>query len=126
MTPLRAALKPTSPLRALVKEGLGAMDRNHRKYIDQPLRPEFADSLAFDEAMLTEHPQANRWDYFLGHGESRVVIGVEPHSAKQDEISALIAKQRAARDQIREHMRDDARISAWFWVASKRVYPDVA
>jgi hypothetical protein len=119
---VRDALVSESPLRALVEGGLGAVADDHRKYIDEPLRPAIADSLDLDEAMRPEHGSANRWDYLLGHAPSSAVIGLEPHSAKQDEISTVIAKHTAAKDQLRQHLRDGARVDAWFWVASKKVH----
>lgn len=62
--------------------------------------------------MRPEHGSANGWDYLLGHAPTSAVIGLEPHSAKQDEISTVIAKQSAAKDQLHQHLRDGARVEA--------------
>jgi hypothetical protein len=50
------------------------------------------------------------------------VIAVEPHSAKQDEISTVICKRKAAIEQLKGHLLDGARISKWLWVASGKVH----
>jgi len=121
-TPVRAALVPASSLHEHVKDGLGAVEDGHRKYIDEPVRAEFRDSLELDEAMREGRESENRWDYLLGHGPSGAIVALEPHSAKEDEIGRIIEKQRAAKAQLRGHLRDGARIEAWFWVASKKVH----
>ena len=72
--------------------------------------------------MQPDHEQANRWDYLLGHAPSGNVVAVEPHSAKQDEITTLINKRVAAREQMRGHLRDGARVAKWLWVASGKVH----
>jgi hypothetical protein len=121
-TPVRAALSPASSLQARVEDGLGAMENDHHGYIEKSLRAEFADSLNLDEAMGAGHAQENRWDYLLGHGPTTAVVALEPHSARQDEVSTVIAKRTAARDQLRPHLKPNARIAAWLWVASGRVH----
>jgi hypothetical protein len=121
-TPVRTALKPMSSLRALVRNGLGAVKGAHRSYIDASIRPEFADSIDIDTALQAGHDQENRWDYLLGHTTSGKVIALEPHSAKQDQVSTVIRKRDSAREQLRPHLNADARISSWLWVASGRVH----
>jgi len=49
------------------------------------------------------------------------VIAVEPHSAKQDQISRVIEKRRQARDQLKAHLLPGARVTQWLWVASGSV-----
>lgn len=110
------------PSRAHVEDALGAMKNAHRSYIDAALRSEFSDSLDLDEALRANHNQENRWDYLLGHSQSAKVLALEPHSARHDEISTVIAKRKAARTQLRTHIKPDACIAAWLWVASGRVH----
>jgi hypothetical protein len=107
-TPVRGALLPTSALQTRIEHGLGAMKGEHRSDLDEGLRP--------------THGQENRWDYLLGHAPSTAVIGLEPHSAKEDEVSKVIAKCAAARDQLRSHLKANARVAAWLWVASGKVH----
>lgn len=121
-SPVRAALAPESPLSAEVKDGLAAVVAGHNGYIDPAVRAEFADSLDLDAALLAGHEQENRWDYLLGHAPSAAVIGLEPHSAKEDEVSTVIAKRRAALDQLRGHLRPGIQVASWLWVASGKVH----
>jgi hypothetical protein len=118
ITPVRNALVAESTLRTRVADGLAAMESAHRSYIEESLRAEFTDSLDLDEAMRAGHEQENLWDYLLGHAPSTAVVGLEPHTAKGDAISAVIAKRKAAKDQLRPHLRPNSRIGAWLWVAS--------
>jgi hypothetical protein len=105
----------------LVKDGLGAIESTHRDHLAQAIRPGFSDSLNLDEGVLAANPQSNRWDYLLGHKATGTVIGVEPHSAKMDQISVVIAKREAAKHQLRGHLRAGAKVVMWIWVASGRV-----
>ncbi len=102
--------------------GLMAMEGGHRALIDESVRSDFADSLNLDTSLREAHPDENRWDYLLGHGPSRSVIGLEPHSAKKDEISTVIAKRRSALIHLRKHLKPGRSIAAWLWVASGRVH----
>jgi DNA-directed RNA polymerase beta subunit len=49
-------------------------------------------------------------------------VAVEPHSAKQDEISTVIKKRTAAREQLKAHLHDVSRVTTWLWVASGKVH----
>lgn len=117
-TLVRATLRPDSMLLARVETGLGALEHAHRGYIEAPLRASFEDSLDIDEGLRSGRETEHRWDYLLGHGPSRRVIALEPHSAKTGEIDTVIRKKTAARDQLATHLAPGAKILHWFWVAS--------
>lgn len=121
-TPVKHALLKNSQFLPLVADGLGAVKNAHRNYFDSAIRDTFGDSLNLDEALEKGHEQENRWDYLLGHTPSGQIVAVEPHSAKQDEISTVIRKRTAAIEQLKDHLRDGARVSKWLWVASKKVH----
>lgn len=121
-TPVRVALLVNSSLRPLVVDGLAAIKAAHRDYFEVAIRPVFADSLDLDEALKQGREQENRWDYLLGHSPSGDVVAVEPHSAKQDEITTVIKKRSAAREQLKGHLRDGVRVVKWLWVASGKVH----
>lgn len=121
-TTLKRALQISSSLQPVVAEGMGAVERAHREYFEQDTRSTFGDSLDLDKAMLQGHEQENRWDYLLGHTPSGKVVGVEPHAAKQDEITTVINKRAAALEHLRAHLRDGAKVSKWLWVASGKVH----
>lgn len=121
-TPVRLALQVNSALRPLVLDGLDAIENGHRNYFEIGIRADFADSLDLDKALQKGLEQANRWDYLLGHLPTGEVVAVEPHSAKQDEVSTVIKKRAAAREQLKNHLRDDIRVAKWLWVASGKVH----
>ena len=58
----------------------------------------------------------------LGHAGSAQVVALEPHSAKQDEISTVIKKKEAARQQLQDHLRKGKGVARWIWVASGTVH----
>ena len=54
------------------------------------------------------------------------MIGVEPHSAKSDEVSTVIAKKDRAREHLRPHLIKGCQVFEWFWVSSGTVhFPDM-
>lgn len=121
-----------SPIRAIIREGcdlvphvadgtsaLKAKDRNTT--LEEEVKGDFADSIDLDAALVDSYPQEHRWDYLLGHSESARVIGLEPHSAKNREISVVIDKRRFALEQLKTRLRDGRRVHAWYWVASGKV-----
>jgi len=95
---------------------------NAKRKAGTPVRAAFGDSLALDDAMLAGHEQENRWDYLLGHTSSGAVVGLEPHSAKQDQVSTVVNKRKAAKDQLQDHLRPGQTVSRWYWVASGDVF----
>jgi len=113
--------QPRTPTRAAVEDGLLAVKAGDKEFIDPSVRATFADSLDLDAALQAEYPQDNRWDYLLGHQPSRSVVGIEPHSAKQREVSTVIAKRRAAQEHLRVHLKPGQRVATWLWVASGKV-----
>lgn len=121
-TPVRRALRADSALLPLVADGMGAVKGAHRDYFDISIRESFVDSLELDEAVKQGHEQENRWDYLLGHAPSSEVVAVEPHSAKQDEITTVIKKRAGAREHLKDHLRDGVKVKKWLWVASGKVH----
>lgn len=120
-TPVRGALQEDSSLLPSVKDGIGAVESSHCDYFDTSIRTAFADSLDIDKALQQGREQENRWDYLLGHAPSGQVVAVEPHSAKDDEVETVIKKRSAAREQLRDHLRNGAGVAKWLWVASGKV-----
>ena len=120
-TPVRFALESQSALQPKVNDGLGAVQKAHRSHVADDIRSDFEDSLDLDEALRPEHSSSNRWDYLLGHGPHRRVVGLEPHSAADGEISVVIKKKESALEQLKPHLKTGQRVSRWFWVASGNV-----
>lgn len=121
-TPIRKVLKGESLLVPMVADGIGALKKPDRAHIDGAIRNAFADSLDLDTALKEAHPQENRWDYLLGHSASGELIALEPHSAKEDEITTVINKRKAAKQQLADHIEPSARVSKWLWVGSGKVH----
>jgi hypothetical protein len=121
-TPLRRALKVDSCLPAKVQDGIAAVEKAHRACFAEDIRGTFGDSLDLDAALQQDHQHENRWDYLLGHDPSEQIIAVEPHSAKQDQITTVINKRTAARQQLAAHLEPGARVARWIWVASGKVH----
>ena len=91
-SPILAALRKDSTLRKEVKTGLEAVLTKHRSHFDNSIRNSFADSVDIDEGFKKGNEQQNRWDYLLGHKSNKKIIGVEPHSAENSEISTVISR----------------------------------
>jgi hypothetical protein len=79
------------------------------------------DSLDLDAATSAEHPEANRWDYILSVRANDNLVGVEPHSARDDQVTTVIAKKQHSAQVLRDHLKAGSRVSAWIWVSSGRV-----
>lgn len=121
-TPVRVGLRAESELQERVQNGAAALRKQHRSGLFSPdTLPTIADSLDLDAALVDGNEEQHRWDYLLGHGPSNVIIGVEPHSAKQDEVSRVIHKRKAALQQLRAHLRDGVQVARWLWVSSGSV-----
>lgn len=121
-TPIRNALVKDSALLPKVVEGFGAVEAAHREHFDNSIRNTFGDSIDLDASLKLGHEQENRWDYLLGHTPSLEIVAVEPHSAKQDQVTTVIRKRSAARAQLTGHLVDGVRITKWLWVASGKVH----
>ena len=120
-TPVRRALNDDSSLQPNVNDGITALEKSDHQYLAADIRPTFDDSLNLDAALQQDYSNENRWDYLLGHTASQEVIGLEPHSAKEDQVSRVISKRKAARQQLASHLKSGARVSKWLWGASGRV-----
>lgn len=121
ITPVRAALVEGSALEPRVADGLRAVKRAHKILIESGRARHFADSLDLDAATAALFPNDHRWDYLLGHGPSGTVVGLEPHSAKDDEITTVINKRARSMEALRSRLRPGVRVVEWFWVASGSV-----
>src|SRR5437867_3754078 len=118
MTLLTSALHAVSPLRAAVRNHLDALSAADAALIALSERPKVGDSINLDAAMRPAFPQANRWDYLMSVPTLHHIIGLEPHSAKDSEISVVIAKKQCASAYLRNHLRPSNRVARWFWVCT--------
>lgn len=118
---LKTALHDNSTLQKHLKIGAGALSAGHLKLIAEAERSKIGDSLDLDAATRNEFPEANRWDYMISLPEQEQVVGVEPHSARDSEISVVIAKKKHAVQYLQSHLRPGYRVTHWFWVSSGTV-----
>lgn len=114
---LKTALNEDSPLRALVRGGMGAFIELDHRLVAEDQRSKVGDSLDLDAASRQEHPQANRWDYIVSIPDLEQLVGIEPHSAKDSEISVVVSKKKNATEYLRNHLQPGYRITRWFWVS---------
>jgi hypothetical protein len=121
-TPVRSALVEDSELLPSVLDGLAAVEAAHRDLFDHGIRSSFADSLDLDRATRRGREEENRWDYLLGHETSGEVVAVEPHSAKDGHVRTVLKKQLAARNHLKDHLRDGVKIRKWLWVSAGKVH----
>jgi hypothetical protein len=121
-TPVRNVLDETSDLLPSVGNGLAAIDAAHRDLFDRAIRSSFADSLDLDRATKQGREEESRWDYLLGYEPSDEIVAVEPHSAKDGQVQAVVKKRVAARGHLKDHLRKGATIRRWLWVSAGKVH----
>jgi len=100
-----------------VETGLHALASVDTKLIAEVERAKFADSLDLDEASKGDLPDSPRWDYLLSLPEEAQIIGLEPHTARDAEISVVIAKKEIARTYLRSHFLEGRHVARWIWVS---------
>jgi predicted PhzF superfamily epimerase YddE/YHI9 len=118
---LRSVLLATSSLREHVQAGVGALSKQDVRLIKEPERPRVGDSLNLDEATRDEHPEDPRWDYLLSVPDQSQIVAMEPHSARQSEVSVVIAKKKWAIAVLRDHFGPRHAVARWLWVSSGTV-----
>lgn len=118
---LASALAPTSSLLGDVQVGMNAFIARDRQLIAVGQRPRIGDSLNLDAALQADFPNSHRWDYVFSVSDAEKLVALEPHSAKDSEISVVIAKKQHAADQLRLHLHPRYRVSQWLWVSHGRV-----
>jgi hypothetical protein len=115
-TLLRAALHEKSRLRELVEVGMGAFNKSDVTLIAEDQRFRIGDSVDLDAASKGEYPEANRWDYIVSIPHLKELAGIEPHSAKDSEVSVVIRKKKHAMEYLRGHLQNGYGVTKWFWV----------
>jgi hypothetical protein len=113
---LQAALEG-SYLANHVRLGLEALLRRDVGLIAEGERRKVADSIDLDEATREAHPNVARWDYLLSVTSRPRLVGLEPHSAKDSEVSVVIAKRRNSLEHLRGELLPQYRVSDWYWVS---------
>jgi hypothetical protein len=118
---LRGALQPASPLCEHVRDGTGALGKRDLSLIAEPDRARVGDSLDLDEATRSQYPADPRWDYLLSVPDQAQIVALEPHSARQSEVSSVIAKKKWAMKILRDHLDARHGVSRWLWATAGKV-----
>ncbi len=88
-----------------IQPGLQALTREQRRQVSLRNPHGLLGSMALDACYATAAPQAPRWDYWVGWGESGPEICcsyfVEFHQAKEQEVERICAKFRWVLDHLR-------------------------
>ncbi len=115
---LKTALRSASPLQRYVRDGAAAIAKADLRLVAEGERARIGDSLNLDAASRDELPQLHRWDYIVSVPDLAQLVGLEPHAAKDSEVSVVIAKKQQAAVYLRSHLEDGRRVTRWFWVTS--------
>jgi hypothetical protein len=119
---LTESLRAESPLRQQVVPGVDALKKKDRQLLAEAARQTIVESLDLDTAMATTHPDSHRWDYLVAVSPSKApLVAVEPHSARESEVSVVVQKKRNTEKFLRGHLNQTSNVSRWVWVASGRV-----
>ncbi len=116
---LAVALVDQSTLASFVRPGCEAIESRHRGMIEDSERERIADSLDLDSATRAEFPNENRWDYLVSVADAKVLVAVEPHTARDSEIEVVIRKKSHAVRYLSRHIRQGHRVGRWIWVSSR-------
>ena len=120
-TKLAEAIHTNSKLQDAIKPELKALLRKDVNLIHKDARNLVGDSLDLDAATREEFPEDNRWDYLLSIPEMGKIVGLEPHSAKDDQVGVVIKKKKNAETYLRSHFKSGVKVSNWFWVSHGKV-----
>lgn len=104
-----------------LKNALSAMEKRDRALIAQPEQRKARDSLDLDSAAKRECPNENRWDYLVSVRDVGRIVAIEPHFAKDSEVSVVIRKKEWAERFLQQHFRPGKRVDRWFWVTRGKV-----
>ena len=114
---LKRVLVDRSVLRNHLRNGIQAFAKADVRLIAVTARVQIGDSIDLDAAARDEFPEANRWDYVVSVPAMSHIVAIEPHSAKDAEISVVIAKKKHAVNYLRAHLRAGYRVAKWLWVS---------
>jgi hypothetical protein len=99
---------------------MGAVLAKDRSLIEISQRARIGDSIDLDVQLKAAFPNAHRWDYIFSVADTEKIVALEPHTAKDSEISVVILKKRNAADYLRGHLPPKHRVSEWLWVTHGR------
>lgn len=89
----KAAVEATPSVAHAYKVGIQALEQRHRDVLKDVQVA--TGSIALDDALVDEYPNANRWDYGIGlphSAKTERVLWLEPHHAGSGETKTVINK----------------------------------
>lgn len=116
--PLSSSFAATSFLRDKVRNGIAAVASADRSLLHDEVKNRISESLDLDTELQATYPTQHRWDYLVGDSLTASVVAIEPHTAGTGEVGEVIAKKRAAVNQLSGHLNASARVRKWIWVSS--------
>ena len=134
MTFKQAVKGAPPPVDDAYRNGIQALNKGHRKYMECSDANRLTGSIDLDAALrqVPEHASASRWDYGIGYRPKREpeqAVWVEVHSANTSQVSVVLRKLQWLRDWLNgddaeqlKQMTDAADSGIRFvWVASNGV-----
>jgi hypothetical protein len=112
-----------------LRKGLQALGTNSKRVtVAKPRKA--VHSIALDESLKAQYPNAPRWDYGIGLQENKVerIAWVEVHPATSSEVDAVLKKLAWLKTWLAQHADPCHKTPATFhWVATDAgVYIDTA
>jgi len=126
----KKAIESTPSVAASYKVGLQALRKQDKPHV-QPQSPNrLTGSADIDAALTAAYPQANRWDYGIGHQPTNeaneaneVIYWVEIHSANSKEVNVVLAKLEFHRAWLKNSAPALEKIRRKFvWVSSGKTH----
>jgi hypothetical protein len=117
------AVQSTPGLEEAGCNGLQAMKAADREHVKAQTTRRLKGSVDVDCAMREAHPNANRWDYGVGHAptnvEGEVVYWIEIHPATDGEIKFVLAKLQWLKGWLKGSAPNlSAMLRRYIWVSS--------
>lgn len=113
-------------LEGALREGLRALGRHSRCVeVTAPRRP--SHSVALDEALKAQFPEAPRWDYGIGltNGNASAIAWIEVHPATSSDVDKVLAKLQWLREWLKQSNDACGNVDGSFhWLATGGVHID--
>ena len=123
----RKAVERTPNLEGAWRAGLGALRAEDKRHIRAENPRQLRGSVDVDTALQSREPNANRWDFAIGHlhsnRRSEFIYWVETHTGSDNQIKVVLRKL----DWLKAWLRQDGQHLSQFdrefvWVSSGHTY----
>jgi hypothetical protein len=119
----REAVEKTPEIREAWRIGFKALRPADRQHVDAEDTHSLRGSVDVDSTLRDKYPDANRWDYAIGHRPSNlakdVAYWVEVHPASDGEVKVVLAKLKWLKDWLRTCAQNlNSMHKEFIWVSS--------